>query len=231
MTTNMDYPSLKLGIVTLTVGHWDLMDSHIRSIYDNYPYPKELYIVPNLAYERSLSAALNTGFKRALREGCDYIAYIADDVSIGPNSIETLLSHLENENKWIVHALGETNSAGWDMFVVDPIIFKEVGFFDEIFYPAYFEDNSFARRLTLRDDTKYLYQQGIDFFHLHSQTVQRMSPEQLTRHHHEFGRLRMMYIEMWGGDVGAETYTEAWNGNPPEFFDDKKITLAEKWEG
>jgi len=225
----MEPQNCKLGIVSLTVGHWDLMNDHIMSIYDHYPFPKEFYIVPNVDFGMSLGQAFNKGIKRALRDGCDLVCYIADDVMIGENSIQTLMSNIHD--KWIVHALGTTNSAGWDFFLTTPELWTEVGFLDESFYPAYFEDNSFARRLTMKDDTKYLYLQGIEFTHLHSQTIARMTNEQKTEQHNNFRRVERMYEAMWGGKVGGETFTEPWNGNPPEEFEGLKVIPVEYWQG
>lgn len=223
----MDYNQIKVGIVSLTVGNWDLMPPHIQSIYDTYKHPKEFYIIPNVEYEKSLSAAINAGFKRALKDKCDYIVYSADDVVVGENAIQDLIEHIAANDLWIVNGVG-TNTSGWDMFICVPDLFREVGFWDESYYPAYFEDNTFARMLSMRDDTKYAYI-PIKFDHLGSQTIRRLTPQQMEQHHENFARLERMYRTMWGGGPGGEVYTTQWNGNRPDEFEGFKTFEVERW--
>lgn len=225
--SSVDLDDITVGIVTLTVGHWDLMDEHIRSIYQTYPHPKEFYIVPNIDFGMSLGAALNKGIKRALKDGCDYVVYSADDVVVGEGAIQTLVSHLIVNDLWITHGLAH-NTSGWDTFAASPALFVHVGFFDEFFYPAYFEDNSFDRRLTLKNPKKQAYI-PVELFHKKSQTINRMDPQRLSQHHADFSRVQRLYTAMWGGPPGHETYTIPWNGDPPQEFEGIKITKTESW--
>lgn len=222
----MDFDDVKIGIVSLTVGHWDLMGPHIQSLYDTYPHPKEFFIVPNVDFGMSLSAAINRGFKRAINDGCDFIVYCADDVMAGHNSVQTLVEAMATNDVWMVNGQG-ANSSGWDFFGMNIEIFRRVGFWDESFYPAYFEDNSFARRLSMTDDTKYLYT-PIQFEHIGSQTVKRMTEGQRQQHNNNFNRCAMLFETMWGGPVGKEVYTQAFNGEPwPEEFQGLKLKPPE----
>jgi len=224
----MDFSKIRIAIVTLTVGNWDLMDQHIKSIYDTYPFEKDFYIIPNIEYEWSLSGAINKGFWRALNDGHHFIIYSADDVIVGENCIQDLVSHLLQNDVWMVNGVGQ-NTSGWDMFAAVPALFENVGFWNQSFYPAYFEDNDFARRLSLCDDTKYAYI-PVNFQHLGSQTVQRMTPNQKDQHHANFQRLERMYKEMWGGPPGQEVFTQAWNGDRPVTFEGHVTYEPERWE-
>lgn len=222
-----DFNKLTIGIVSLTVGHWDLMFDHINSLYDTYPFGKNFYLIPNCRYEMSLAQAMNTGFKRALNDNCDAIIYCADDVVAGKDSMQSLIDTLLTERLWMVNGLGP-NSSGWDFFAIHPTIFHEVGFWDECFYPAYFEDNSFARRLTLKTTTKYKYI-PIEFIHHGSQTIKRMDPESQKKHHHNFSRVSRLYQAMWGGVPGKEIYTVPFNGENITEFMGLKINPPEIW--
>jgi len=209
----MNLSEKKIGIITLTIGNWDLMGPHFESIYRTYPYPKEIFIIPNIDYGLSLSAAINTGFKRAIAEKCDALCYIADDVTVGDGAIETVVRHLLENELWMVNASGE-NSSGWDFFAVRDIIFEQIGFWDESFYPAYFEDNDFARRLWIKE--QHIGQKmhdyiSVPFVHLGSQTIKRLDGAELNKHHENFNKNKAHYVAKWGGEPGNEKFMFPFN--------------------
>jgi GT2 family glycosyltransferase len=227
----MDFDSIKVGFVNLTVGNWDLLPAHFDSILANYRRHKDFYIVPNLEYKMSLAAALNKGFVMALDDGCDYICYVADDAMIGEGAVEKLLNKLE-EGYWFVGGtldveaerstpipnapVGQENSTGgWDVFVLDPVIFEEVGFMDESFYPAYYEDNCWARMIDLVKPGMMGYT-PINMYHRRSETMKRYTQEEIDKHHRYFALNQRRYFEMWGGFPGTESYDKKWNGGPPD---------------
>src|SRR5512141_2097563 len=130
------------------------MDQHLKSIYDTYPFPKNIYLLPNLDYKKSLSALMNRGFRAALSDGCDYLCYSADDTILGQDCLQTILNTLEERQLWYCGGSAE-HSSGWDTFILDPVILSKVGYWDEGFYPAYFEDNDWYRRIMLVDPLKW----------------------------------------------------------------------------
>ena len=230
----MDFDAIKVGFVNLTVGNWDLLEDRFNSIIDTYPHPKIFYVVPNLEFKMSLAAALNTGFKYAIQDRCDYICYVADDARVGEGAVQTLLTTLEEQDLWFCggtidqtkfvkrstpipnKASGEENSTGgWDVFVVDPVVFETVGFFDESFYPAYYEDNTWARMIELHTPGKMGYT-PIAMRHERSVTLKRFTSEEVERHHKYFQINSQRYFAMWGGLPGMETYTVPWNGGEPD---------------
>lgn len=210
----IDFDKLKLGIVTLTVGHWDLMPEHFDSINKSYPHPHDIYIVPNLLYQRSVSAAVNLGVRRAIDEGCDYICYAADDVIVGKEDIESLLNKLIEDDLWVCHHHTEKES-GYFFWVANPDLFTKANiWWDEFFYPAYFEDNDWERRIKLVDASKVGYI-NTDCTHIGSVTKKRLSPLMAQQHHKDFERNRARYALKWGGLPGTEEYDVAWNGGDP----------------
>jgi GT2 family glycosyltransferase len=187
------------------------MYDHMRSLYECWPHPnKEVYIVPNLDFRLSVSGALNKGFRWALRDGCDYIVYAADDVIIKGDDIERLLTTLIEEDKWVV----SLQLGGLAFFAINPVVFDEVGYWDEGFYPAYFEDNDWYYRIKLKDPNRYKEIPG-QSVHLESVTLKRMSPHEVEKHHINFRRNRDRYIAKWGGEPYHETFTVPWNGAEP----------------
>jgi GT2 family glycosyltransferase len=219
----MDFDAMKLGIVTLTVGNWGLMDGHMSSIMDYYPHDKCIYIVPNLDFDLSLSAAINLGFRRAVNEGCDYIIYSADDTVIGRDCFQTVLTKLVEEDLWFCGGQSlNSPSSGWDVFAINPVILERVGYWDEGFYPAYFEDNDWAHRISLADESKAGYIPA-DFVHLGSQTVRNMNDGARRRHSIYFEANRERYVAKWGGLPKQETFFVPWNGGEPDTNYDPKV--------
>lgn len=212
----MDFSSIKVGIVTLTVGNWDLMPNHLDSIVRTYPYPKEFYIVPNFNFEVSLATTLNKGFKRAINENCNYIVYSADDTIIGEDCLQTIINKVVEEDLWFCGAQG-VNCSGWDTFVVNPIVFSDVGFFDEGFYPAYFEDNDFAYRMDIKNKDKVGYIPA-NLQHLGSETLKRLPGDVKLKHQRYFALNRERYAVKWGGPPKQEIFLIPWNGEPPNDY-------------
>jgi GT2 family glycosyltransferase len=94
-------------------------------------------------------------------------------------------------------------------------LFERVGFFDERFYPAYFEDNDFHYRMKLAGATEAIAPCGYD--HVNSATIQKYTPKQKEAHHERFKRLRSYYVKKWGGMPGSEAYTIPFDGEDELF--------------
>lgn len=80
-------------------------------------------------------------------------------------------------------------------------IFDKVGYTDVNFYPAYFIDNDYARRISL-STAKYCTLGNARFFHFWSRTKLQGSGGSTD---HQFVNNQMYYSAKWGGVVGQET--------------------------
>jgi GT2 family glycosyltransferase len=94
-------------------------------------------------------------------------------------------------------------------FMVRQSLFEKVGYFDERFWPAYFEDNDFHRRMKIAGATEAVAPCGYE--HANSSTMKAYSPDDLERHHMRFRLCRDYYIEKWGGLPGHETFATPFN--------------------
>jgi GT2 family glycosyltransferase len=83
-------------------------------------------------------------------------------------------------------------------------VFDKVGYYDVNLYPAYFEDNDYARRCDLLN-IKYGTVLSAIFYHFWSRTIYEGGAGDLNRR--TFERNRRYYIRKWGGQVGSETFT------------------------
>ena len=63
------------------------------------------------------------------------------------------------------------NGAPWCAFGISEHVVSVVGLFDEVFYPAYFEDTDYARRAREYMGEDVIYNSGVKFNHANSSTI------------------------------------------------------------
>jgi GT2 family glycosyltransferase len=80
-------------------------------------------------------------------------------------------------------------------------VFDTIGYTDVSFYPAYFIDNDYARRIVL-SNIKVCSMVNARFFHFWSRVINQGSGGS---NHHYFENNEMYYKAKWGGKVGEET--------------------------
>lgn len=82
-------------------------------------------------------------------------------------------------------------------------VFEKIGYTDVAFYPAYFVDNDYARRIVLAG-IKCCSLGNSRFFHFWSRTIKQGSGGST---HHYFDNNKAYYISKWGGEFGQEMKT------------------------
>jgi GT2 family glycosyltransferase len=82
-------------------------------------------------------------------------------------------------------------------------VFQKVGYTDVNFYPAYFIDNDYARRIVL-SNIKCCSLTNARFFHFWSRTIHEGSGGSTSK---QFERNKDYYKMKWGGEVGKESAT------------------------
>lgn len=173
---------------------------------------------------KGVSHAWNQGIKKALEDKqCGYIYIVNNDNIFRHDSLDNLITYADNIK------LGKTNYqlissmpyvGDEEHFETAPVVFTEseggcysafmiaretidnIGWFDEGFYPAYFEDNDYDRRIKLLEffSTKTI---GSQFIAGRSKTIaENPHVADLVRK----GYARRYYLEKWGGAPGHETF-------------------------
>jgi GT2 family glycosyltransferase len=127
-------------------------------------------------------------------------AYNINDGKILPISIKTLLTPKDkvlNENP------------DFSCFMIKKETIEKVGFFDEKFYPAYFEDNDYHYRINLIGSKAVKNLQNI-YFHFGSMTVKN---DEYTRalSNAAYRQNEAYFIKKWGGKPGQETFKIPFN--------------------
>lgn len=111
---------------------------------------------------------------------------------------------------------------GFSCFRLDPLVWRTVGEFDEAFWPVYWEDTDYRRRLSLAgvavdewpieevarpSHGRATYASGITHGKSDRGGYQGWAGDKLARFHERLAQNRARYLAKWGGPPGAETFS------------------------
>jgi GT2 family glycosyltransferase len=92
-------------------------------------------------------------------------------------------------------------------------VFEKIGYTDVAFFPAYFIDNDYARRIVI-SGLKCCTLASARFFHFWSRTIHQGIGGTTDK---QFNANKQYYRSKWGGDFGSET------GTPPVYIGDRDL--------
>lgn len=136
----------------------------------------------------------------------EYWMIINDDVVLAPGDLEKLAQATVDSSEDVVQCVhGDIHTS---MMTIKSSAIEKLGYFDENFYPAYFEDTDYNRRILI-GNVKTLYVPGCKTKHLGSRSnisdplfvwkwCARTQEEELTPY----------YIDKWGAKGGQEILTK-----------------------
>lgn len=103
---------------------------------------------------------------------------------------------------------------------MNKVLVERVGLFDEwTFFPAYYEDNDFVRRMVLQGIGREFI--PIEVYHgesagpEHGSLTIRSSEQYSVANSRTFNENQRRYVEKWGGLPENETYSTPWNKDVP----------------
>lgn len=173
---------------------------------------------------RGVSGAWNEGMKRAYNMGYRYAIISNDDLKFTPGSLRAIYDTLVETGAGTVspnqvrlpirqHSFeNEGLREGADFFCfgidIDQVV-ETAGWFDQQFYPAYFEDNDMHHRMNLSGVKGYI-RTDIDVIHEGSMTQKfdRHNPNVTTE---KFEAHRGYFRKKWGGEPGQEAFITPFN--------------------
>lgn len=163
----------------------------------------------NRGLARSVNEALLLGYGR---DGCDVMLNCNDDVLPGKGDVEKIAADaVEHRECWLVEGVGICGgrAEGIDISLgaLNPTALQTIGYFDENFYPAYFEDTDYRRRAALAGLTQYTVTDTA-IIHAGSKSLSQVNP---TVHQNQFLRSQRYYINKWGGDRDQEVFSVPFN--------------------
>lgn len=117
-----------------------------------------------------LSACWNLGIQKAFEEGCDYILIMNNDVALSPSTIDNLVKRMEKGDAVMVTAVNvqyeispdeilktereyveenDNEHPDFSCFMITRNTIEKIGWFDENYFVAYFEDNDYHGRIAM----------------------------------------------------------------------------------
>lgn len=135
-----------------------------------------------------------------------------DDIQPQHNDIRAIaVAAYYNRDKWIVEGMGtikgEKGRVEWALAAVNPIAFETIGYFDENFFPAYYEDVDYRYRAKLAG-LEGLTVEDTNINHFGSMSLRLLPPVPFID---AFQRNQSYYQRKWAGDVGHEMFTRPFN--------------------
>jgi GT2 family glycosyltransferase len=222
-----------IGIVIPTMNNYQGLIKLINSSKSQFGL-LDFYIIDNTDENKGVSRAWNEGWKY-FENKKKYIMFIGDDVILDRTTIDDLLyEYILNEDKKIIinsAYSGKTDNttrskigADYSCFMMRndiqmndraTIKFSDlIGYFDEEFYPAYFEDNDMDYRVKLKG-WKTFQHVHIKYAHEGSHTLNSLRGTDKAKTINEgFLKNQDRYKKKWGGLPGQETFEKPFNGEP-----------------
>lgn len=204
---SIDYPVNRYFVLDNSMGKSpDVLDA-IRKIKEKKSkYIKEIVVVTN---------AMNVGFSGSVNQiikqntDCPYWCVLSVDWHPKPNQLQKLAERLETSFTGI---LCDQTQNGYSALVLTPELLYEVGYLDENFFPAYYEDNDHRYRMKLAGyEWEYL---PLEYEHKVSSTLKR-STKIKNKNAYTFKENNKYYHAKWGGPPGAEQYETPFNMDLP----------------
>ena len=183
-----------------------------------------------LYYEnRGLSRSWNEGIHQSMQDGCELTCVLNDDLHFVPGGFDAFVSHLREVSDWSLGFIrglesggpsaGQVLLQGMACFAISQKCVDAIGYFDETFVPAYYEDIDYLRRMRLAGCRKTIAP-GVLGEHLRMTTI-RSNPELQASMGDWHGRNEAYYVRKWGPHQHEHFDTP---------FGDASLGLRIRWE-
>jgi len=148
-----------------------------------------------------VAASWNRIMEKSIAFGHTHTMILNDDIELcrDTQTFQNLINH-ECPDAFIKFA------GTWCSFILPNEMFKAVGPFDTNFYPAYFEDNDYSRRIQLKGFEIVEREEMRPTLYRNSMTIAR-DPAL----NQNFDKNRHYYIYKWGGEPNKELYETPFN--------------------
>ncbi len=180
--------------------------------------------------------SVNTGVKEGIKTGAELFLICNNDITIHPEAIWRLVDRFSkdpvgmvtcmdirgemNENNIIPAMIGSLNAnekeaveeaphPNFSAFMVSRACWEAIGEFDELFAPAYFEDNDYHYRMKLMEIPAVVLPAAM-FYHYGSRTQNEAEGVPIVSGG-MFENNRAFYAKKWGGIPGQEKFKTPYN--------------------
>jgi GT2 family glycosyltransferase len=200
----------------------------------------ELFLYHRNEERWGFQKSVNFGVKYGIEHGADFIMVCNNDIILHPEALWRLVERFnknpvgmvscmdvagelkeKNITPQMIGALNandkevvdEAPHPHFSAFMVSKECWETVGEFDEVFFPAYFEDNDYHYRMNLMEVPAIVLPTAM-FYHYGSRTQNEANENgQPIVVSMLFENNRAFYVKKWGGLPGQENFTRPYN-NP-----------------
>lgn len=184
---------------------------------------------------KGVSSAWNTALALGFEDmRADEVIILNNDILMSDDTIKKIIDDLRGENVGLATAtdvMGECateeeffakkapdlntyiEEPDFACFGINKKCFEQVGYFDENFYPAYFEDNDYHYRMRLAN-LHAIKNKNNYFWHYGSKTL-NTTPTKKAWFGEKYSQNALYFQVKWGGKPGEEVYKQPFNGEIP----------------
>lgn len=180
---------------------------------------------------KGVSGSWNQGIKYGLEHGYTHFLILNNDILVHPHAIDGMLKRMDHGGVALVAAVdisgesrapteifnmpdkepSESPHPNFSCFMITKDTIETVGWFDEVFFPGYFEDNSYHYRVKLiRGDNAAITTTTAMFYHFGSKTQNQDIGKPIVPGP-QFEKNRTEFIKLWGGNPGQEQFKHPYN--------------------
>jgi GT2 family glycosyltransferase len=180
--TRHDLLANMLASVDYPVKHLVVIDNSGRGIVGGSGPWERMTVLP-MPVNFGVAASWNLALKMAHKE--PYVLITSDDVTFPPGSLAAW-DDISSEDAITLTATWPN----WCTFTIGARIVHRVGVFDEGYFPAYFEDNDYARRMARADVNPLV---GPAVLHSNSSTLNTPNADFANANHFSFVKNRELF--------------------------------------
>jgi GT2 family glycosyltransferase len=195
----------------------------------------KVLIVKRNEENKGCGGGWNQGLEYGMAHGFTHFLIVNNDVLLSPLTIDRLYTRFKVGDKLLVSAVdvsgelpvpqqildpnhpvshkdaSEAPHPSFSCFMVSRETVEKVGYFDEAFFPAYFEDNDFHYRIKLAagDEAAIATTRAV-YYHFGSRTQNEAIAAPIVKGD-MFEANRRYFIRKWGGAPGSEQFTHPFN--------------------
>jgi GT2 family glycosyltransferase len=213
-----------------TVRRFDLLKECVDSALSGIIIPTEIHILDNSAGKLPIELFEGEQYRivsvytapenLGVAAGWNWLMYVTktapftlianDDVRFEPDTILNMVKVMAKNPAAGIFASSRNESNEFSCYALARWAYNLIGPFDEVFWPAYFEDNDYTIRARKAGVVLHLSDK-FGFGHAGSATIKSYTEAEKQEHVRQFERNKAAYIAKWGGLPGKEVYERPYN--------------------
>jgi GT2 family glycosyltransferase len=205
-----------ITICVPTLNNFSGLNSMIESIEQGDIVPDKYLVVDNSSgkyvknnskvdvYVPEKNIGVAASWNYCIKNTTEMRFILNDDLLFYKDTLSKMIDFIKADSTGIMWCPIHNAGNAFSCFAISDKCIEEIGYFDENFYPAYYEDCDYARRLLLkgREITSIT---DCAYIHKGSQTLARFTDEEMDDHYKTFVANRDYYALKWGGLPLEET--------------------------